>query len=432
MDYGSGAGALLIPGDPNVRIVVVDPDEIRARGLAVSLESEGISPCVASGPEAVRSLGPSAHLLLVAASVPPDTLAAVLRLRAPLVLLDDGQPVPAGLVRAGPLGVVPLSPAGPMRSYLEGALERRDRVAQAERCEAALAAAGAGILLVGKDGRIERANAAYARLLGGVPRDPGGCSLEDLLHPEGGIDARERFREAVAGVRGWHGEALLAAGGIQVPCAVSISPIRSAGAEADGLVVTLTDVRDRRALEETLREANRTLERKAFVDSLTGLYNREFLAESIQRELARTRRHETCIAVLMIDLDRFKQVNDRFGHGTGDEVLMAVSGALKSGLREGDILARYGGDEFCALLPGADAVSAAQVAERVRAQVATLSLGITGDIDVRASIGLATSSDLEEGAGGKMLLERADRALLTAKRRGGDRVVAAGGELLPF
>ncbi len=415
-----------------MRIVLVDPDPVRARSFAVALESEGLSPCVAAEAEAVRTLGGSAQVVVVAPTVSAEALGAVLRLRLPLMLLDDGSPVPAALVRAGLLGVIPAGATGPIRSYLQGALARKAREAQAQRCEAALEAAGAGFLLVGPGGKVERANAAYARMAGGVPRDPAGLDLYELLRPEGGADARERFRDAVAGVRAWSGEATLAAGGVQVPCSVSIAPLRTAGAEADGRVVTLLDLRDRRALEESLREANRKLERKAFLDSLTGLYNREFLAESIQRELAQTRRHETSLSVLMIDLDRFKQVNDRFGHGTGDEVLMAVSGALKAGLREGDILARYGGDEFCALLPGADAVSASQVAERVRLQVAALPLGVAGDVDVRASIGLASSGDLEPGAGGKALLESADKALLVAKRLGGDRVVAAGGNLLPF
>ncbi len=415
-----------------MRILVVDPDQVRARSLAATLHQEGTSPCVASDPEAVRTLGRSADVLLVAPTATAETLSAVLGLGLPFALLDDGSGVPPALVRADPVACVAIRRGGPIRSVLEAGLERRARATDSLRCEAALESAGAGILLVTPGGYVERANPAFARLASGIPRDPTGLTLVELLTPEGGADPRDRFREAVAGMRAWNGEAVLSAGGVHVPCSVSIAPIRTGGVEADGLVVTLFDLRDRRALEDSLREANRSLERKAFVDSLTGLYNRAFLAESIQRELARSRRSTTTLAVLMIDLDHFKKVNDDYGHGAGDEVLMAVSGALRVGLREGDILARYGGDEFCALLPGADAVSAWQVAERVRQQVASLPLGFAGAVKVRASIGLATSADLEEGAGAQALLDRADRALLVAKRQGRDHVVASGGAVLPF
>jgi|GEM_PF-2137759 len=427
--FGGGSRTL---GIEIVRIVIVDPDELRARTLAASLHQEGTSPFVASDPEGVRTLGRSAHVLLVAPTASAEALSAVLGLGRPFALLDDGSGVPPALVRADPVACIPIHRGGSIRAALEAGLERRARANDSLRCEAALESAGAGILLVTPDGQVQRANAAFARLASGIPRDLTGLTLVELLIPEGGEDPRQRFREAVAGLRAWNGEAVLSAGGVHVPCSVTLAPIRSGDIEADGLVVTLVDLRDRRALEDSLREANRNLERKAFVDALTGLYNRAFLAESIQRELARSRRSSTTLAVLMIDLDHFKKVNDDYGHGAGDEVLMAVSGALRVGLREGDILARYGGDEFCALLPGADAVSAWQVAERVRLQVASLPLGIAGAVKVRASIGLATSADLEEGAGALELLDRADRALLVAKRQGRDHVVASGGAVLPF
>jgi len=430
--YGSVRRGPRILGIETVRIVVVDPDEPRARSLAAALRQEGTSPCVASDPEAVRILGRSAHLLLVAPSVSAETVSAVLALGLPIALLDDGSGVPPALVRADPVACVPIRRGGPLRPVLEAGLERRARAIDAARCEAALESAGAAILLVSRDGHVQRVNPAFARLASGIPRDPAGLLLVELLTPDGGADPRERFRDAVAGSRAWNGEAVLSAGGVHVPCSVSLAPIRNGVGDIDGLVVTLFDLRERRALEDSLREDNRSLERKAFVDSLTGLYNRAFLAESIQRELARSRRSSTTLAVLMIDLDHFKKVNDDYGHGAGDEVLMAVSGALRIGLREGDILARYGGDEFCALLPGADAVSAWQVAERVRLQVASLPLGVAGAVKVRASIGLATSADLEEGAGAQALLDRADRALLVAKRQGRDHVVASGGAVLPF
>ncbi|HTN52482.1 MAG TPA: diguanylate cyclase [Anaeromyxobacter sp.] len=155
-------------------------------------------------------------------------------------------------------------------------------------------------------------------------------------------------------------------------------------------------------------------------DPLTGLANRRALAEALSRELARARRAGTALAVAVLDVDRFKQVNDAHGHPAGDAVLAAVAARASAALREGDLLGRLGGEEFLALLPGADLAAALAAGERLRKAVAAapVQAGAAG-IAVTVSVGCAALGRDEDGAA---LLARADARLYEAKRAGRDRV----------
>lgn len=161
-------------------------------------------------------------------------------------------------------------------------------------------------------------------------------------------------------------------------------------------------------------------EARANIDALTGLPNRRYFDELIS--IARPdRRAGDELGILMIDIDRFKSLNDRYGHATGDTVLRAVAGAIYTMVRAEDTPARFGGEEFAVILRRASASQAAEVAERVRAAVAALSpqrLGI--EYPVTVSVGVAVASSREAPI--PSLIEQADRALYLAKRRGRDRV----------
>jgi len=209
---------------------------------------------------------------------------------------------------------------------------------------------------------------------------------------------------------------------------VTLSPVRSASGRVEGLVLTLRDVSDRVAMEEALRAANRRLAEQASRDPLTQLYNRGYFREVLVRELARTFRYNDDLAVLMVDLDAFKRVNDREEHAVGDAVLQDVGRTLRDGLRDGDVLARYGGDEFCVLLPSTGREGARAVAERLRASVRARGFGPEGRIQQRITVGVAVVKDLPTGEKNPAdaILRLADRALLTAKPLGGDRVLAYG------
>jgi diguanylate cyclase (GGDEF)-like protein len=166
-------------------------------------------------------------------------------------------------------------------------------------------------------------------------------------------------------------------------------------------------------VRERMHDAQRQLEQLARTDELTGLPNRRWLHDELQRELSRAERKDTRVRVAVLDLDRFKVFNDTFGHSAGDEFLREVADSWRSVLRATDFLARTGGEEFVVLLPDCSASVAEQVIERLRAGTPrrqTCSAGIA------CWNGLESASDL---------IDRADRALYRAKAGGRDRVVSA-------
>ncbi len=162
------------------------------------------------------------------------------------------------------------------------------------------------------------------------------------------------------------------------------------------------------------------VERLATRDSLTGLANRRLFDESLQREAARSQRLGTPLSLLVLDVDHFKQVNDSYGHQTGDAVLREVADALVSNTKNFDVAARYGGDEFVVLLPGCRRDDAMRVAQRVRGEIARQ----VGEAPVTISAGVATMPDNASDA--ERLMAAADGALYDAKRTGRDRVTGSG------
>jgi diguanylate cyclase (GGDEF)-like protein len=172
---------------------------------------------------------------------------------------------------------------------------------------------------------------------------------------------------------------------------------------------------------------NIRLHRVAVTDVLTGAYNREFLQQRLPVEIEKALAGDQALSVAMLDVDHFKEVNDRFGHDGGDEVLAEVAARLRGAIRVDDLLVRYGGEEFLVVLPRAEAGRAWEVAERMRTRLAgrPFDLG-TREIDVQASVGIAQlrfRTGVPETA--HELIRRADAALYMAKARGRNRVEVA-------
>jgi diguanylate cyclase (GGDEF)-like protein len=160
-------------------------------------------------------------------------------------------------------------------------------------------------------------------------------------------------------------------------------------------------------------------------DGLTGLHNRRFLLELLEREVARAHRHHRRLSVAMIDADRFKALNDTYGHPAGDQLLRLLGERVNARVRRDQLLARYGGEELCMVLPEQDLDGALLCAERVRRDVASapfaLAAAPSGIIHLSVSIGVA---ELRPGEDAAALLAAADQALYRAKDEGRDRVVA--------
>jgi diguanylate cyclase (GGDEF)-like protein len=168
--------------------------------------------------------------------------------------------------------------------------------------------------------------------------------------------------------------------------------------------------------------SHRQAEERASTDALTGLPNRRYFDEFCAL-LARRRRAGDAVGILMVDIDRFKILNDTYGHAVGDEVLRAVAGALASAVREDDVPARYGGEEFAVLLRNPSLDVAIEVGERVREAVAALDLSPHGVPATSVSVGVAVAQLPDQAI--TDIIVAADHALYEAKRRGRDRVVAA-------
>lgn len=178
----------------------------------------------------------------------------------------------------------------------------------------------------------------------------------------------------------------------------------------------------RLALEASLQAERERLEHLAHHDPLTGLANRTLMGTRLALTLARDRREGMITALYVIDLDGFKAINDRYGHAAGDELLLQVGAALRDGVRAGDTVARWGGDEYAVLaggVRGRAGVRALALSLRERITAALLQPPSSGA--VRASIGVALASP--EDRDGHVLLQRADLAMYRAKRSGGDRIV---------
>lgn len=192
----------------------------------------------------------------------------------------------------------------------------------------------------------------------------------------------------------------------------------------DFAAITEDELAFRRADAVTLELIDQVekLRMRAFVDPLTGVWNRGAIFDLLSREIERARRNEECLSVTMLDLDRFKSVNDNYGHAVGDDVLKEVCRRIKVAIRAYDGLGRYGGEEFLVIFPGTDQEMAKKQAERVREAVRAKPFSLGSDEKtITVSLGVATLRSEESQ---EELLERADRALYRAKENGRDRVEA--------
>ena len=281
------------------------------------------------------------------------------------------------------------------------------------------------IVAVDADLVIRFASQSATTLLDIVPEELHGRTLAELLAPEdrAGFIARHFMHASRRGSTGTDLFRALRRDGsaLWIEARVVLLP---AGNGLGDYLVTLRDAERRKQSELALGQANAELSQLASTDALTGLANRRMFDATLRKEWFRALRDGSPLALLMIDIDHFKPLNDRYGHQAGDAYLAAVAGVIERSVRRaGDLAARYGGEEFAIVLPGTAAAGALETAESIRRAVMSASFDtiVRDGPPITVSIGAAATVPIA-GAGAATLLHSADAALYQAKRSGRNRV----------
>jgi diguanylate cyclase (GGDEF)-like protein/PAS domain S-box-containing protein len=282
-----------------------------------------------------------------------------------------------------------------------------------------------GILRLGRDGRAVEANPALEQMLGYSAAEFGEMILRDYIHADDLHRAEELFRELMLGrVEAFQLEARYSRKDGELVWGQVSAALERDGDGAPAFAVTMIEnITKRKHAEEELARQAELSERQALHDPLTGLPNRLLFDDRIERAIAHAERNGTPLAVVMLDLDRFKEVNDSLGHTAGDELLATVGERLRDALREADTAARLGGDEFGILLPDCEGIVTA--VERIRGALAAPISVQDLPLSIEASIGIALYPD--HGHSSDLLIQRADAAMYTAKREGSHYAFYEGG-----
>ena len=285
-----------------------------------------------------------------------------------------------------------------------------------------------GVLVLDVEGRIADINPATELLLG-IDASHIGRSAEEPLSPWPLLV--DRCRKAAAS----RFEVELSQAPLRVVDA-RVTPVYDKDQVRSGLIVVLRDVTVRTHALRQLQEAHdqlqdqieeisrlqETVREQAVHDALTGLFNRRYLEETLPREMATARRHGRPLSVILLDIDRFKTINDTLGHPAGDRTLQQLAALLDDITREGDIACRYGGDEFVLVLPDTPLGAAVQKAETLRSQCRTRCRVVRADDEPHVTLSLGVASYPDHGHEGDQILVAADRALYHAKEQGRDQV----------
>jgi diguanylate cyclase (GGDEF)-like protein len=294
-----------------------------------------------------------------------------------------------------------------------------------------------GVLILDKDERIALANEAFASMIDRSPEELQGHKVSELPwtgQHANGTSAAYPWAQALADGTPQMGRilALRTEANHLRRLSVNSTPIfgddgsrRGALATFDNLTaIERKNTQLRKLLQRLkhsraeIRRRNRELKALATCDPLTACLNRRSFFAELETQWSRARRYQHGLSCVMLDVDYFKSINDRHGHGIGDQVLQQVAERLKAAVRQGDLVCRYGGEEFCILLPHTDLTEAAEAAERFRQEIASRTCA---EVMVTASFGV---SSLNLGAlEPRQMLDQADRALYAAKHGGRNRVV---------
>jgi diguanylate cyclase (GGDEF)-like protein/PAS domain S-box-containing protein len=297
-----------------------------------------------------------------------------------------------------------------------------------------------GIAVLQAD-RIVLVNQAYAEILGYLVEDLLDQSFQywlQTVHPEDRGMIFQYYRDRLAGKESPSRFVyrLVSRNGKLVWVDAAVNTIQYQGKPAQLSMVL--DITERKRVEEALLDSQRQLHNQlkeiqilqvqlreqAIRDSLTGLFNRRYLEETLLREIAQARRTQTAVSVVMLDLDHFKQFNDTYGHQSGDLVLQELGRLLESRFRLGDFPCRYGGEEFVVILPGTKLKDALERAEEIRNLFEQQKFFIDENVETTVTLSAGVSAYPVHGDNPAAILNRADQALYQAKNQGRNRVIA--------
>ena len=298
---------------------------------------------------------------------------------------------------------------------LSAAVSRAAEFRAKARFEAVFDSALIGMMMLALDGTILSVNPAFEKLVGRPASEVEGLRPDHFVHPDDREAAVERAHRVLAGeMRTTLEHRYERPDGGVVWVDVSLSLVPAAEGDDGFIIATVQDLTLRKAAESALRSQAELNQHQALHDALTGLPNRTLFHDRIGQALHRARRSDATVAVLMLDLDRFKDVNDSLGHAAGDALLTAIGRRLDGMLRASDTVARLGGDEFGVLLPDQTSVEdIAIAAERVRAAIQEPVIVQGLPLSVDASIGIALYP--RDGGELETLLQHADAAMYHAK-----------------
>lgn len=333
-----------------------------------------------------------------------------------LLLANEGgltsNELAVGLVSAV-FGVLSLVSLRLYRRVLMQVREVREKEQELHDVGRALSNSGCAVLVTSGEGRILSVNERFCEITGYASAELGGWHIELLNPAEGEFDPEtDQIWVRSLLVDGWQGEVLTRRqDGSLYWLAVSVSAIHESGG-SERYILSCLDINE-------LKQANTQMKQLALYDSLTGLANRRLFIDRLEQNVLSSRREQQRVALMFLDLDQFKRINDTLGHDAGDELLKTVAQRLKSCVRQRDTVSRLGGDEFTVLLTNIDdTISTTHIADKILKVLKEPVMLGKHEVIVSTSIGITIAPD--DGLDADTLMKNADLALYKAKERGRD------------